>query len=386
MDQKTELHGSSLDLPPFLRATSRHSSPPLSNQKPVFRSMGVINNLPQHAFRDMTLVHDAGLLAANRFPAKSAGQTLPTKLDDVGHGAPACPPFLEKNSTFVSSQTPEKVYGVLLSSLKQMDDVVVILADQTKFIIRGRAFENQKYVCFKVNLFSGRSKGENSIVEVQRRSGEGLVFKRFYSSLLDDVEAVVKQPMQPCPNRKLFADKHQRSSSDSALAEPSLSSPSTIKNLIKLASSQCSLNKRQGLSALAEICAKRKQCDDTSILKELDLMGEVKSALASGDTDVVRCAVTIANSFATCPRLSPDILRMLDKLSALLSCSKCPKTLRQIGCLLSCMSEKNAALMKCPRLRETLRKLDCESCGDRVLAAAAKKSLDNINREVKDQK
>ena len=66
-----------------------------------------------------------------------------------------------------------------------------------------------------------------------------------------------------------------------------------------------------------------------------------------------------------------------------LTISSCPMTLRYIGSLMSHMSEKNGGKMGCPKLREALKKFDCEKCDDRVLAASAKKSLENISKELK---
>ncbi len=377
-----------LELPSFLRPTSRSYSSISSSQAPVFRSMIVGPALSQHAFRDVrdvTPSNNNALLTVEKSRqsiGKPTSHAASSKLADAKCEAPPCPTFLERSSSFLSNMEPGKLFSRLLSCLKKMENVAVSVTDLAKYSIRGKAVVNQRFACFKANIFTQVKDGKvSTIVEIQKRSGEGNAFRSFYASLLHELQEIVLETMQHAPNEGLF--QKTQLPQGKPLAEPTLSSPSALKSLIRMASSECPQNKREALEHLAEMCEKRKSNEKISLLKETSLMSEVKSALFSEDCDIVRCAVSILDSCASCPCLQEDILCMMDHLRQHLAASNCPMTLRYIGSVVRDMSEKNGSKMGCPKLREALRKFDCDRCDDKVLVASAKKSLENISKELK---
>jgi DNA-binding transcriptional ArsR family regulator len=225
-----------------------------------------------------------------------------------------CPVYYEPNSSFFAKKSPSEIFDAVIAQLKKRD--IGYEFDKFKNKIKGVITNDNSTCTFRVNLFKApeNAKKAKFLVEVQRRFGCCVVFRRFYQQFLQALATEgVAIPFSPLPLKPAAAAYLQPAPAQVTLDKTSLDLLfRSLGNPSKFGTVSLE-NLREALRVLANLSSTSKNKEilvdaetDRSILFEILL-----SALKLSDGEVRRCSATLLNNIATLKTIRSELITKL---------------------------------------------------------------------------
>jgi len=225
-----------------------------------------------------------------------------------------CPIYYEPNSSFFAKKSPNEIFDAIIAQLKKQN--VTYEFDKFKNKIKGVMYSTHDNApcTFRVNLFKApeNAKKAKFLVEVQRRFGCVVVFRRFYQQFLQTLAtegtAIPFSPLKPATTDLLQSSLSQvtldKTSLDllfRSLGNPSkfgTASLETLRETLRVLANLSRTSQNKEVLVDAET--------DRSILFEILL-----SALKLPDGEVRRCGATLLNNIATLKTIRSELITKL---------------------------------------------------------------------------
>jgi len=309
---------------PVLTRSTESSYPILSLETETYRSLGTSvgrvplpltkKGGPDSAWQE---VQHAEVAFASKDALTPTLSSVSKSLGSLDFSSPKPRPlerpvFYEPNSSFFAKKSPEEIFDAIMAQLKKRN--ISYEFDILKNKIKGIMYsdEDSAPCTFYVNLFKApeNTKKGKFLVEIQRRFGCVVVFRRFYQQFLQALAtegvAIPFAPLkpaaeiQPTPSQ-VTLDKTSLDLLLRHIATPSKFSSASLETL------------RETLRVLANLSRVSQNKEflvhtesERSILFEILL-----SALKLPDGEVQRCGATLLNNIATVKTIRAELITKL---------------------------------------------------------------------------
>jgi len=224
-----------------------------------------------------------------------------------------CPLYYEPNSSFFAKKSPSAIFDAITKQLKKRKIIYDFV--QLKNKIKGVMYstDDSAPCTFRINLFKAPNnvKKAKFLVEIQRRYGCVVVFRRFYQQFL---QALVSEgiaipfsaltpaaDLQPSQVSQVSLDKTTLDILLRSIGNPSKLSTANLENL------------RETLRVLASL-SRTSQNKAVLVSAETDrsnLFEVLLSVLKLPDGEVRRCGATLLNNLAALESIRGELLTKL---------------------------------------------------------------------------
>lgn len=217
------------------------------------------------------------------------------------------PRFLERYTSFQTTEKPEVAIQVLLEALGKHDADMSF--NQSRRRLDGVVYPQNTCCRFKVKMYQGKSDGE-IYVEFQRRTGNCIAFSGFFKSIVSDVARLNPKPLipslasfpKPQPMKTQSLRTEREGAQGASAKQPKSTSTETLKALFLMARSNFEDVRLNAAEVLASISERNSSSlvtyNPDSQAKTTPLVVTVKSLLTSKDSATLRAtAVLLRNCF-----------------------------------------------------------------------------------------
>jgi hypothetical protein len=207
---------------------------------------------------------------------------------------PDCPAYWEHNSSWISLDPVEDIVKYCEEAMQSQGvDFRLISAYHMKGIVYG---DSADMTTFKLRIYKAPAGQRGHLVELQRRDGSVLTFRRFYNKFTDILGVAPK------------SERQHLSRSVAELEDGMPLSAGTIETMMSLASSKYIEQVREGMAFFA--CASDKAHNRPKILALPFIHSIIAQSLASGDPSCTRSSSLVLEN------LLPDANRDFCQLAA----------------------------------------------------------------------
>lgn len=225
-----------------------------------------------------------------------------------------CPVFYEPNSSFFAKKSPDEIFDAIMAQLKKRNISYEFEKLKNKIHVVMYSDEDSAPCTFKINLFKApeNTKKAKFLVEIQRRFGCVVVFRRFYQqflqALVTEGVAIPFAPLKPAAEIQPTLSQSQvtldKTSLDLLLRNigtPSKFSSASLESL------------RETLRVLANL-SRASQNKEFLVHTESErstLFEILLSALKLPDGEVRRCGATLLSNIATVKTIRAELITKL---------------------------------------------------------------------------